>query len=60
MKFIYFIPYFIPIGVIVITIEVIMSIRHKQHKYNLKDSAASAGVGAGAVLMQMLTIRKDQ
>lgn len=55
MKFVYFIPYFIPAAIIVITIEVIMSIRHDKDLYEWKDSAASAGVGIGAVLMQVLT-----
>ncbi len=55
MKFVYFIPYFIPAAIIVITVEVIMSIRHDKHLYEWKDSAASAGVGIGAVLMQVLT-----
>ena len=55
MKFVYFIPYFIPLAVIIITVEVIMSVRHNKHLYEWKDSAASAGVGIGAVLMQMLT-----
>lgn len=55
MKFVYFIPYFIPAAIIIITIEVIMSIRHDKHLYEWKDSAASAGVGIGAVLMQVLT-----
>ncbi len=55
MKFVYFIPYFIPAAIIIITIEVIMSIRHNKHLYEWKDSAASAGVGIGAVLMQVLT-----
>lgn len=55
MKEVYFIPYFIPVAVIIITIEVIMSIRHKVHAYEWKDSAASAGVGLGAVFVQILT-----
>lgn len=55
MKFVYFIPYFIPVAIVIITIEVIMSIRHDKHLYEWKDSAASAGVGIGAVLMQVLT-----
>lgn len=55
MKFVYFIPYFIPLAVVIITVEVIMSIRHNRHQYELKDSAASAGVGIGAVFFQMLT-----
>lgn len=55
MKFVYFIPYFIPLAIVIITIEVIMSIRHDKHLYDWKDSAASACVGVGAVLMQILT-----
>ncbi len=55
MKEVYFIPYFIPLAIILITIEVIMSSRRKQHAYEKKDSLASAGVGIGAVFFQVLT-----
>lgn len=55
MEFINFLPFFIPAGIIFITIEVIISIRHDKELYEWKDSAASAAVGLGAVLMQILT-----
>lgn len=55
MKAVYFIPYILPIAVIIIAMEVIYSIRHNKHLYEAKDSAASAGVGIGAVLIQAFT-----
>lgn len=55
MKEVYFIPYFIPLAVVIITIEAIASVRHKRDLYEWKDSAASAGVGIGAVFFQVLT-----
>ena len=55
MKFVYFIPYFIPLSVLLIGIEVFISVKNKLGLYNWKDSKASALVGIGAVVIQVLT-----
>lgn len=55
MEYFYFIPYFIPIAVIFIGLEIYISIKEREALYHFKDSAATAAVGIGAVLLQLLT-----
>lgn len=55
MEFVYFIPYFVPLAVVFIGIEIYTSIKHNEHLYEWKDSLASALVGIGAVVIQIFT-----
>ncbi len=55
MEFVYFIPYFVPLAVLFIGIEIYISVKHNENLYDFKDSSASAAIGLGAVLLQILT-----
>lgn len=55
MEYVYFIPYFVPLAVIFISIEVYISVKNNEHLYGWKDSRTSAFVGIGAVLLQIFT-----
>ena len=55
MEFVYFIPYFVPLAVVFIGIEIYISVKHNEHLYEWKDSRASALVGIGAVVLQIFT-----
>ncbi len=55
MEYFYFIPYFIPVAVLFIGLEIFISIKEREDLYHFKDSVATAAVGIGAVILQLLT-----
>ena len=51
----YLIPYFIPLGLAVVAVEVIISVKEKEDLYDFKDTFSSGIMGLGATLMGALT-----
>ncbi|MBD0255415.1 MAG: sterol desaturase family protein [Cytophagales bacterium] len=51
----YLIPYFIPLGLVVVALEVLISVKEKEDLYEWKDTLSSGVMGLGATLVGALT-----
>jgi sterol desaturase/sphingolipid hydroxylase (fatty acid hydroxylase superfamily) len=51
----YLIPYFVPLGLAVVAVEVLISVKEKEDLYEWKDALSSGVMGLGASIMGGLT-----